>query len=175
MKCGVKSRRTGYITNNGSWLVVFLPYVPRPRFFLLRCPTLSLWVWRRRILPVFVEEILRKQVIPIEEEECRKRRSNKRPLKEFADEQNLKMPTLRKIIYLLTEQGSSLNPDWPHAILVDPFQKALSWNPQLNLKRRTRSYQKQLKRHCSSWARDKGRRSLTQRTITPDDSLNQVF
>ena len=61
---------------------------------------------------------------PIEEEEAIENESNKRPLKEFADEQNLKMPTLRKIIYLLTEQGIIFERT-VSAILVDPFQEKL--------------------------------------------------
>ena len=82
---------------------------------------------------------------PIEEEETIENESNKRPLKEFADEQNLKMPTLRKIIYLLTEQGIIFERT-VSAILVDPFQeKTSSWNPRSIWRGRTQVLSK------SSW------------------------
>ena len=61
----------------------------------------------------------------IEKEEAIENEPNKRPLKVFADEQNLKMPTLRKIIYLLTEQGIIFERT-VSAILVDPFSRKTS-------------------------------------------------
>ena len=61
---------------------------------------------------------------PIEEEEPLNTEINRRPLKEFAEEQDLKMATLRKIIYLLQEQGIDFERS-ESAILVDPFQEEL--------------------------------------------------
>ncbi len=60
----------------------------------------------------------------IEEEEAINLEANERPLKEFAEEQDLKMATLRKIIYLLQEQGIVIERT-ESAILVDPFQEEL--------------------------------------------------
>ena len=61
---------------------------------------------------------------PIEEEKAPNTDTNLRPLKEFAEEQDLKMATLRKIIYLLQEQGIVFERT-ESAILVDPFQEEL--------------------------------------------------
>ena len=61
---------------------------------------------------------------PIEEEEALINETNGRPLKEFAEEEDLKMATLRKIIYLLQEQGIDFERS-DSAILVDPFQEEL--------------------------------------------------
>ena len=60
----------------------------------------------------------------IEEKEALNNKTNGRPLKEFAEEQDLKMATLRKIIYLLQEQGIVFERT-ESAILVDPFQEEL--------------------------------------------------
>ena len=64
------------------------------------------------------------RIEPIEEEEALNTDTNLRPLKEFAEEQDLKMATLRKIIYLLQEQGIVFERS-DSAILVDPFQEEL--------------------------------------------------
>ena len=61
---------------------------------------------------------------PIEEEEALNTEANLRPLKEFAEEQDFKMATLRKIIYLLQEQGIVFKRT-ESPILVDPFQEEL--------------------------------------------------
>ena len=61
---------------------------------------------------------------PIEEEVALDNETNGRPLKEFAEEQELKMATLRKIIYLLQEQGIVFERT-ESAILVTPFQEEL--------------------------------------------------
>ena len=60
----------------------------------------------------------------IEEEEAINSKTTRRPLKEFAEEQELKMATLRKIIYLLQEQGIVFERT-DSAILVDLFQEEL--------------------------------------------------
>ena len=60
----------------------------------------------------------------IEEEEAPNTNTNLRPLKEFAEEEDLKMATLRKIIYLLQEQEIVFERT-ESAILVDPFQEEL--------------------------------------------------
>ena len=60
----------------------------------------------------------------IEDEDTLNTDTNQRPLKEFAEEQDLKMATLRKIVYLLQEQGIDFERA-DSAILVDPFQEEL--------------------------------------------------
>ena len=60
----------------------------------------------------------------IKEEKALITETNGRPLKEFAEEQDLKMATLRKIVYLLQEQGIDFERS-DSAILVDPFQEEL--------------------------------------------------
>ena len=61
---------------------------------------------------------------PIEEEEHRENEPNKRTLKEFADEHDLKMQTLRKIIPYMEEHGISFERT-DSAILIEPFQEKL--------------------------------------------------
>ena len=51
-------------------------------------------------------------------------KTTSRTLKDFSDEQNLKMTTLRKIIYLLEEEGMTFERS-DSAILVEPFQEKL--------------------------------------------------
>ena len=60
----------------------------------------------------------------MKEEEIVETERNQRPLKEFAEEQELKVATLRKIIYLLEEQGIIFERS-DSAILVNPFQEEL--------------------------------------------------
>lgn len=60
----------------------------------------------------------------IEEVEQLENHINQRPLKDFAEEQELKVATLRKIIYLLEEQGINFDRS-DSAILVTPLQEEL--------------------------------------------------
>ena len=73
---------------------------------------------------VFGEMPQQAETIESIEEEALDNETNGRPLKEFAEEQDLKMATLRKIIYLLQEQGIVFERS-DSAILVDPFQEEL--------------------------------------------------
>lgn len=67
-------------------------------------------------------------------------------LEEFAEEQDLKMATLRKIIYLLQEQGIVFERT-ESAILVDPFQEELLLESLIHFEEgRRKSYPKPLKR-----------------------------
>ena len=50
--------------------------------------------------------------------------SDKRTLKDFSDEQEFKIVTLRKIIYLLEDKGIIFERS-DSAILVEPFQESL--------------------------------------------------
>ena len=60
----------------------------------------------------------------IDNEEVIEKEPNKRPLKEFADENDLKMQTLRKIIPYMEEHGISFERT-DSAILIEPFQEKL--------------------------------------------------
>ena len=61
---------------------------------------------------------------PTKEVEQLENQVNQRPLKDFAEEQELKVATLRKIIYLLEEQGINFGRS-DSAILVTPLQEEL--------------------------------------------------
>lgn len=125
---GVKVKGRGYIANNGELAGEFFsPYVPLDQGFSFydAYSNIPIMEFEGEEFSVFEEYKPPVETIdPIEEEETIENEPNKRPLKEFADEQNLKMPTLRKIIYLLTEQGIIFERT-VSAILVDPFQEKL--------------------------------------------------
>ena len=125
---GIRIKGRGYIANNGDLAGEFFsPYVPLDQGFSFyeAYSKISIMEFEGEEFSVFEEYKPPVETIdPIEEEETIENESNKRPLKEFADEQNLKMPTLRKIIYLLTEQGIIFERT-VSAILVDPFQEKL--------------------------------------------------
>ena len=125
---GVKIKGRGYIANNGELAGEFFsPYVPLDQGFSFydAYSNIPIMEFEGEEFSVFEEYKPPLETIdPIEEEESIENELNKRPLKEFADEQNLKMPTLRKIIYLLTEQGIIFERT-VSAILVDPFQEKL--------------------------------------------------
>lgn len=125
---GVKVKGRGYIANNGELAGEFFsPYVPLDQGFSFydAYSKIPIMEFEGEEFSVFEEYKPTVETIdPIEEEETIENEPNKRPLKEFADEQNLKMPTLRKIIYLLTEQGIIFERT-VSAILVDPFQEKL--------------------------------------------------
>ena len=125
---GVKVKGRGYIANNGELAGEFFsPYVPLDQGFSFydAYSKIPIMEFEGEEFSVFEEYKSPLETIdPIEEEESIENGPNKRPLKEFADEQNLKMPTLRKIIYLLTEQGIIFERT-VSAILVNPFQEKL--------------------------------------------------
>lgn len=125
---GVKVKGRGYIANNGELAGEFFsPYVPLDQGFSFydAYSKIPIMEFEGEEFSVFEEYKPPVETIdPIEKEETIENESNKRALKEFADEQNLKMPTLRKIIYLLTEQGIIFERT-VSAILVDPFQEKL--------------------------------------------------
>ena len=125
---GVKVVGRGYIASSGNLAGEFYsPYIPLDQGFSFydEYAKIPIMEFEGEEFSVFEEYKPPVETInPIEEEETIKNEPNKRPLKEFADEQNLKMPTLRKIIYLLTEQGIIFERT-VSAILVDPFQEKL--------------------------------------------------
>lgn len=125
---GVKVKGRGYIANNGELAGEFFsPYVPLDQGFSFydAYSKIPIMEFEGEEFSVFEEYKPPVEAVdPIEDEEILESEPKKRPLKEFADEQNLKMPTLRKIIYLLTEQGIIFERT-VSAILVDPFQEKL--------------------------------------------------
>ncbi|WP_455454737.1 FtsK/SpoIIIE domain-containing protein [Streptococcus salivarius] len=125
---GVKVKGRGYIANNGDLAGEFFsPYVPLDQGFSFydAYAKIPIMEYNGEEFTVFGESLLQPKTIePIEEEEAPNTDTNLRPLKEFAEEQDLKMATLRKIIYLLQEQGIVFGRT-KSAILVDPFQEEL--------------------------------------------------
>lgn len=125
---GVKVKGRGYIANNGDLAGEFFsPYVPLDQGFSFydAYAKIPIMEFNGEEFEVFGEGYQQSEPIePIEEEETLNNETNGRPLKEFAEEQDLKMPTLRKIIYLLQEQGIVFERT-ESAILVDPFQEEL--------------------------------------------------
>lgn len=125
---GVKVVGRGYIASSGNLAGEFYsPYIPLDQGFSFydEYAKIPIMEFEGQEFSVFREYKSPVETIdPIEEKEVIENEPNKRPLKEFADEQNLKMPTLRKIVYLLTEQGIIFERT-VSAILVDPFQEKL--------------------------------------------------
>ena len=125
---GIKVKGRGYIANNGDLAGEFFsPYVPLDQGFSFydAYSKIPIMEYNGEEFEVFGEDHQQSEPIePIEEEEAPNTETNRRPLKEFAEEQDLKMATLRKIIYLLQEQGIIFERT-ESAILVDPFQEEL--------------------------------------------------
>ena len=125
---GVKVKGRGYIANNGDLAGEFFsPYVPLDQGFSFydAYAKIPIMEFNGEEFEVFGEDQPQPEKTElIEEEEVLNIETNQRPLKEFAEEQVLKMATLRKIIYLLQEQGIVFERT-DSAILVDPLQEEL--------------------------------------------------
>ena len=125
---GVKVKGRGYIANNGDLAGEFFsPYVPLDQGFSFydAYSKIPIMEFNGEEFEVFGEVRPQPETIEsIEDEDTLNTDTNLRPLKEFAEEQDLKMATLRKIIYLLQEQGIVFERT-ESAILVDPFQEEL--------------------------------------------------
>ena len=125
---GVKVKGRGYIANNGDLAGEFFsPYVPLDQGFSFydAYSKIPLMEFNGEEFEVFGDDQPQTEKTElIEEKEALNNKTNGRPLKEFAEEQDLKMATLRKIIYLLQEQGIVFERT-ESAILVDPFQEEL--------------------------------------------------
>lgn len=125
---GVKVKGRGYIANNGDLAGEFFsPYVPLDQGFSFydAYSKIPMMEYDGEEFEVFGEVQPQPETIEsIEEEDALNTDTNLRPLKEFAEEQELKMATLRKIIYLLQEQGIVFERT-ESAILVDTFQEEL--------------------------------------------------
>lgn len=125
---GVKVKGRGYIANNGDLAGEFFsPYVPLDQGFSFydAYSKIPIMEYDGEEFEIFGEDQPQKaKTIESIEEEALDNETNGRPLKEFAEEEDLKMATLRKIIYLLQEQGIVFERS-DSAILVDPFQEEL--------------------------------------------------
>ena len=101
---GVKVKGRGYIANNGDLAGEFFsPYVPLDQGFSFydAYAKIPIMEFNGEEFEVFGESYSQSESIePTEEEKAPNTDTNRRPLKEFAEEQDLKMATLRKIIYL---------------------------------------------------------------------------
>jgi len=125
---GVKVKGRGYIANNGDLAGEFFsPYVPLDQGFSFydAYAKIPIMEYDGEEFEVFGESFVQPKTIePIEKEKALNNETNGRPLKEFAEEEDLKMATLRKIIYLLQKQGIVFERS-ESAILVDPVQEEL--------------------------------------------------
>ena len=125
---GVKVKGRGYIANNGDLAGEFFsPYVPLDQGFSFydAYAKIPIMEYDGEEFEVFGEVQPQPETIEsIEEEVALNTDTNLRPLKEFAEEEDFKMATLRKIVYLLQEQGIDFERS-DSAILVNPFQEEL--------------------------------------------------
>ena len=124
---GIRIRGRGYIANNGDLAGEFFsPYVPLDQGFSFyeaysQIPVMEFEgeefsVFEEYQAQIKTEEDKQKVDIPI--------MIDRRTLKDFSDEQELKIVTLRKIIYLLEEKGIIFERS-DSAILAGPFQESL--------------------------------------------------
>ena len=125
---GVQVKGRGYIANNGDLAGEFFsPYVPLDQGFSFyeaysQIPILEFEGEEFTVFKDYETQVPTEDLI--EEVEQLENRVNQRPLKDFAEEQELKVATLRKIIYLLEEQGITFDRS-ESAILVTPLQEEL--------------------------------------------------
>ena len=125
---GVKVVGRGYIASSGNLAGEFYsPYIPLDQGFSFydEYAKIPIMEFEGEEFSVFKEyKSLVETIDPIEEKEVIENEPNKRPLKEFADEYDLKMQTLRKIIPYMEEHGISFERT-DSAILIEPFQEKL--------------------------------------------------
>ena len=125
---GVKVVGRGYIASSGNLAGEFYsPYIPLDQGFSFydEYAKIPIMEFEGEEFSVFEEYKPPVETIePIEEKVVIENKPNKRPLKEFADEYDLKMQTLRKIIPYMEEHGISFERT-DSAILIEPFQEKL--------------------------------------------------
>lgn len=125
---GVKVVGRGYIASSGNLAGEFYsPYIPLDQGFSFydEYAKIPIMEFEGEEFSVFEEYKPPVETIdPIEEKEVIENEPNKRPLKEFADEYDLKMQTLRKIIPYMEDHGISFERT-DSAILIEPFQEKL--------------------------------------------------
>ena len=124
---GVRIKGRGYIANNGDLAGEFFsPYVPLDQGFSFykaysQIPVIEFEGEEFSVFEEFQSQTQTEKEIHKSDMELK---TTNRTLKDFSDEQNLKMTTLRKIIYLLEEEGMTFERS-DSAILVEPFQEKL--------------------------------------------------
>lgn len=124
---GVRVKGRGYIANNGDLAGEFFsPYVPLDQGFSFyeaysQIPVIE---FEGEEFSAFEEFQSQTKTKKETQESDMELETTNRTLKGFSDEHNLKMATLRKIIYLLEEEGMTFERS-DSAILVEPFQEKL--------------------------------------------------
>ena len=124
---GIRVKGRGYIANNGDLAGEFFsPYVPLDQGFSFyeaysQIPVIEFEGEEFSVFEEFQSQTKTEKETP---ESDMVLKTTCRTLKDFSDEQNLKMTTLRKIIYLLEEEGMTFERS-ESAILVEPFQEKL--------------------------------------------------
>ena len=120
---GIRVKGRGYIANNGDLAGEFFsPYVPLDQGFSFynaysKIPVIEFEGEEFSVFKEFTSQTQTEKGTPESD-------TTRRTLKDFSDEQNLKMTTLRKIIYLLEEEGMTFERS-ESAILVEPFQEKI--------------------------------------------------
>ena len=124
---GIRVKGRGYIANNGDLAGEFFsPYVPLDQGFSFynaysKIPVIEFEGEEFSVFKEFTSQTQTEKETPKSDMELK---TTRRTLKDFSDEQNLKMTTLRKIIYLLEEEGMTFERS-DSAILVEPFQEKI--------------------------------------------------
>ena len=124
---GIRIKGRGYIANNGDLAGEFFsPYVPLEQGFSFydAYSQIPIIEFEGEEFSVFKEIPSQVQSEIETQESDMLLKSTNRTLKYFSDEYSLKMATLRKIIYLLEEEGMTFERS-DSAILVEPFQEKL--------------------------------------------------
>ena len=124
---GIRVKGRGYIANNGDLAGEFFsPYVPLDEGFSFyeAYSQIPIIEFEGEEFSVFKEIPSQTQTEKETQESDMELKTARRSLKDFSDKKNLKMTTLRKIIYLLEEEGITFERS-DSAILVEPFQEKL--------------------------------------------------
>ena len=124
---GIRVKGRGYIANNGDLAGEFFsPYVPLVQGFSFyeAYSQIPIIEFEGEEFSVFKEIPSQIQTEIEAQDSDMLLKTISRTLKDFSDEHNLKMATLRKIIYLLEEEGMIFERS-ESAILVEPFQEKL--------------------------------------------------
>ena len=124
---GIRIKGRGYIANNGDLAGEFFsPYVPLDQGFSFyeAYSLIPVIEFEEEEFSVFEEFQSQTKTKKEKQESDMELKATNRTLKDFSDEHNLKMATLRKIIYLLEEEGMPFERS-ESAILVEPFQEKI--------------------------------------------------
>lgn len=156
---GVKVVGRGYIASSGKLAGEFYsPYIPLDQGFSFydeyaKIPIMEFEGEEFSVFEEYKPPVETMQTI--EEEEAVENEPNRRSLKEFADEQELKMPTLRKIIYFLIEQGFVFERT-ESSILVEPLQEEVLLSILKIYENEGGSYEKAVESYLTSNGQEQG-------------------